>query len=73
MISPQGTPHISVDGYHIMITRKAGGFGVAIKAGYEKEHQWGKKTYPTVLAAKLGGFDALQYRVEKDVARMRAK
>lgn len=60
-ISPRGTPHIRVEGCHLMVVRRRGGFAVGATPPWASEPVWGRKTYPTERAARLAAFDALEY------------
>lgn len=59
-ISAKGTPHIKVDGYHLLVVRRSDGkFGVgATPPG--GEIIWGRKHYPSIEEAQKGCFDAWQ-------------
>lgn len=60
-ISAKGNPHIKVEGFHCIVSRRAGGFTVGITAPYSAEPTWGRKTYKTLREAKEGCFDAIEY------------
>jgi hypothetical protein len=56
------TPFLRIDGYHLMIARKAdGSFQVGAKGPTELGHRWGKKRFATIDEAKTGCFDALEF------------
>lgn len=59
--SARGTPHIRVDGYHLMVVRRKGGFAVGVTPPGSDAPTWGRRTYPGELDAQLGCFDALEY------------
>ena len=60
--SARGTPHIKVDGYHMMVvTKRDGSFAVGATRPGSVETVWGKKRYATVEAAQKGCFDAWQH------------
>jgi hypothetical protein len=64
--SAQGTPHIEIDGYHLMVARKRDGkFQVGAKGPRDAEHRWGTKRYASLIEAQKGCFDALEYFDEK--------
>jgi hypothetical protein len=64
--SRHGTPHIEVNGVHLVVARKGDGqFQVGAKGPREVEYRWGKKRYSTVQAAMTGCFDALEH-VERE-------
>lgn len=64
--SAKGTPHIKVDGYHLMVTRrKDGSFGVgATPPGGDTV--WGRKSFATIDDAQKGCFDAWQYLAPRE-------
>ena len=64
-VSAKGTPHIRVDGYHLMVVRRKGGFAVGVTSPGAGDPKWGRKTYKSELDAQLGCFDALEYMKER--------
>ena len=64
-LSANGTPYIKVDGHHMVVAKRKGGFGVGITPPGSDKCTWGKKTYTTLEAAKRGCFDALEYTQQK--------
>lgn len=65
-VSQKGAPHIEIDGFHLVIGRKADGrFQVGAKGPSDAKHLWGAKRYATVEEAKTGCFDALEFLEEK--------
>lgn len=61
-ISRQGASYIEIDGFHLVIGRKANGqFQVGAKGPRDAKHRWGTKRYATLEEAKIGCFDALEF------------
>jgi len=57
-----GNPYIVVDGFHITIpTRPGRGYGIGVKIDGTAKHKWGEKVYTSIIAAKKGAFDALEW------------
>jgi hypothetical protein len=59
-VSAKGNSHIKVDGYHVVLVRRGGGFGIGLTPPGAEDMMWGRKTYPTEHAARLGAFDAIE-------------
>ena len=60
--SPNGTPHIRVQGYHLMIVaKKGGGFGIGVTPPGVVGPTWGKRRYGSIQDAQKGCFDALTH------------
>jgi hypothetical protein len=64
-ISARGNPYIKVDGYHIVIAKRFAGYKIGITPPFSEDARWGARQYPTIEAAKLGAFDALEYMKEQ--------
>lgn len=61
-MSAKGTPHIKVDGFHMLVfQRKDGFYGVGASRPGSDKTQWGSRRYKTVEAAQKGCFDAWQH------------
>jgi hypothetical protein len=60
-VSVRGTPHIKVDGYHLMVVHRKGGFAVGVTPPGSTEPIWGQRIYKAAVDAQLGCFDALEY------------
>jgi hypothetical protein len=60
-LSTMGTPHIKVDGYHIVIAKRERGYGIGVKPPGGGKRIWGSKTYPDLRSAQLASFNALEY------------
>lgn len=60
-MSAKGTPHIKVEGFHLMVvTKKDGRYAVGATPPNSSETVWGNRRYDTIDNAKKGCFDALQ-------------
>lgn len=60
-ISSRGTPYIKLDGFHLMVVRRAGAFAVGATPPGSERPVWGRRRYATMEAAQKGCFDAWQH------------
>lgn len=64
--SRNGNPHIDLDGHHVVITPRGGGWAVSINPpGCPGEWIGGRKVYANERAAKLGAFDGVMWLKER--------
>lgn len=65
-LSQKGNPYIRVDGYHITVYSKGGGYKCVISKPAEDITHFGKRTFATEEAAQLATFDALEFLKSKE-------
>ena len=69
-VSVHGNPYIEVHGYQAVITPLLhGGFRICARGPYDRNYQWGKKEYATLLDAKKGCFDAIEFLEQKQAVK----
>ena len=64
--SAKGNIHIGVDGYHITVFRRGGGYKAVISKPDSGFKHFGKRAFPTEAAAQLASFDALEFLKGRD-------
>ena len=60
-VSRHGNPHIKADIYHVVIFRRGEAWGFRIKNRITSKELVTRKPYPTMDAAKLRAFDAIEW------------
>ena len=65
-VSLNGTPHITVLGYHLLVVHKRDGrFAVGATPPGSTERVWGIRRYQTIEHAQKGCFDAMRFLQEQ--------
>lgn len=59
--SREGNWYLTAEGYNLVVAHRGGEWTVFIRNRETERGQPGRKTYPTLEAAKLAGFDALMW------------
>lgn len=59
--SHEGNWYLNAEGFNLVVSHRGGEWTVFIRNRETQRAQVGRKTYPTLEAAKLAGFDALAW------------